>query len=247
MRVLFAGVLFAFAALPAHAITALDLSDPASVVEHLRVSPGLVARRGEFARDIVAARRRVAAFAARFGWQDDLRVRTIDSVEIFDSQQALWARLCAIDGVAVTPPPPMSGFTATVEKRILVAADPEEYRRVAPAYAGGDPDSWVRVLAHEMIHELHRRILHGDDDAMGPRWFYEGFAVFGSGQSFDRGLVYRSAWEALAGAHDTKSPGAYRRFVAVTRYFAARIALPEIVAQAGKPGFEAWLSARAPR
>ncbi len=227
--------------------TPLDLSSPNSVLEHMTVSRSLNDKRNEYARDIVQARAIVQAFARHYGWQDFLRTRTIDSVEIFDSQQGIWRRLLDLDHLPATQPMPTAGLTATVEKRILVASSPEEYRRVAPAYAAADPDSWARVLAHEMIHELHRLILHGHDDAMGPEWFYEGLAVFGAGQSIDRGLVYRGAKEALDGVRDTKSPGVYRRFVAAVRYFAARIPLPEMVERAGKPGFEAWLSTRAPR
>jgi hypothetical protein len=77
---------------------------------------------------------------------------------------------------------------------------------------------------------------------MGPQWFFEGFAVVGAGQGFDRGLRFTTAAEALDAARDSKSPLAYRRYAAAVRYFGQKVPLPALVERARDPELEAWLS-----
>src|SRR5690606_6160377 len=99
------------------------------------------------------------------------------------------------------------------------------------------------LLAHEMVHRLHVEILKGNDAGMGPQWFFEGFAVYGAGQAIDEGLVYGTAAEALAGAHE-KGALAYRRYLAAVKYFVRKTPLRELVERAGGAEFERWLVGR---
>ena len=98
----------------------------------------------------------------------------------------------------------------------------------------------MRVLAHEMIHRLHVNILAGNEDMMGPVWFYEGFAVVGAGLRLDSDLRYKSADQALA-AVSKSGRGAYRRYAAAVRYFMGKTPVGELVRRAGHADFEDWL------
>lgn len=207
----------------------------------IAVPPGVDLLRVQ--RAVVRADELVRSFAATNGWSNEAEIRTFDSVEVFANQEDLWRRILQINKMPPDTPLRVRGLTAALEGRVLLAVSPDEYARVAPDYAAR-PESWPRLMAHEVVHRLHVEILKGDEAAMGPQWFFEGFAVFGSGQDLDEGLVYRTADEALQGVHDTSSPQAYRRFVAAVRYFARLVPLPDLVRRAQSADFESWLRAQ---
>lgn len=117
---------------------------------------------------------------------------------------------------------------------------PEEYSRLRPEYAT-EPDAWTRLVAHEIVHRLHVAILDGNEEAMGPPWFYEGFAVVGAGQPLGEDIVLTSAAEALSTVKNTQSRGSYRYYAAAVRYFAGRVPLRDLVQHAGRADFESWL------
>ncbi len=207
----------------------------------LQLPPTHENRRSSIDEAVLAAVEIKTAFARAHGWVDEGDRSLFDRVEIFATQNELWQRVLELHDLPRDQPLPTKGLAAGLEHRHLLAVTPELYAEIAPEYAEADPDAWARLLAHELVHRLHVEILGGDEDAMGPMWFFEGFAVLGASQSLDRGLEYASFEEALAEAKDSASPLAYRRFVAAVRFFAARIQLSELVLHAGAPDFEAWL------
>lgn len=209
----------------------------AMVLANLTTSPSLAPRRAELAAAVVRAETVMRGFAARNGWRREGAVRAFDSVEIFDDQRALFRRILELDHMPLDTPMPVSGLAAAIEGRVLVALSPEAYARVAASYAAV-PEAWPRLLAHEMVHRLHVEVLQGDEEAMGPQWFYEGFACYGAGQRIDEGIAYASAAEALSAVRG-KAP--YSKYLAAVRYFARRTSVPRLVARAGRSDFEAWL------
>lgn len=182
------------------------------------------------------------AFAAEHGWTDRVELFWRGGVEIHDDQQALWQRVLELHGVKEDRPLPTQGLTAALEKEVLLAVTPEAYARIVPDYAQEDR-AYERLLAHEMVHRLHVSILGGDEEAMGPTWFYEGFAVVGSGAL--EGIETATA-QNLSAFKAAKGPGAYARFAAALRYYLDCLPLPELVAQAKRSDLDAWLSARCP-
>jgi len=200
------------------------------------------AREGEFRASVERACAIMAGFAEQQGWSGLVQDCFFDSAEVFSEQAALKQRILGLHGLPPETPLP-DGVVAALEKRVLLAVTPEINARLNPAYAVQD-DAWDRLLAHEMVHRLHIAVLGGDEDAMGPQWFYEGFAVVGSGQQLGEPLEYASAEAALEGALDSESEQAYRRFGAAVRFFARRIALAELVEQASNEDFEGWLQSR---
>lgn len=210
-----------------------------AVADAMQLPPALDDQRPTLEQTVVDAQHIVDAFAAQHDWQAQARLH-FDSVEIHATQASLWQRVLAIHDMPSTTPLPTSGLAAVLEGRVLMAVTPHVYREMHPAYTE-QADFYTRILAHEIVHHLHVAVLQGDEDAMGPTWFFEGFAVVGSGQQMGAPLAYASVDEALAGAHDMKSPQAYRRFAAAVRFFMQRVPLTEMVAHAKDDDFEDWL------
>lgn len=211
-----------------------------------RVSAGLEHRREEFRKAVAAAKRIVDEFAAKNSWEEQARIRTFDAVEIFSTQEGLWERIIALHKLPADTRIPAAGLVAGIESRVLVAVSPEEYSRINPEYAA-NKDDWTRLLAHEMVHRLHVEALGGDEDAMGPTWFFEGFAMAGAGQkNIGAGIRFRSADEALSAISEfssakTHAGGSYETYAAAFRFFMERLPLKELVRRAGRQGFEDWL------
>jgi len=197
-------------------------------------------RRVEVAEGVVAALDIVRVFAKQYGWSHLMREPFFYGVEVHATQDLLWQRILELHELP-DQPVPTDALTAALEQDILLAVVPEEAERARPEYFR-DRRDWVRALAHEIVHRLHVRVLGGDEDAMGPEWFFEGFAVLGSGQTLGNDLQVRNVEQALNLARSS-GRGAYARYAATVRFFAEQIALPELVAQARRPDFDAWLRA----
>jgi len=214
-----------------------DLRD--HVARHLTLPGAERARRAWYVEQVLAAHADVAAFAAAHGWADLVDV-WFRRVEVFDDQLALWSHLRAEAGLPDDAPLPTPALVGALQGGVLRVVTPEEYARVQPRY-GAAPGAFQRLLAHELAHRLHIAVLDGDEDAMGPRWFYEGFAVVASGDL---------AHLATAGPHDVAEHmradgvGAYAHYGAALRFWSTRIPLRELVARAGDDGFERWLAAQ---
>lgn len=195
-------------------------------------------RRLELRDAIVSAFNIVGDFAEQYHWSLHMRKPFFCRIEIYATQEALWRRILEVNELSDIPVP-TDALTAALEKEILLAVVPEEAKRARPEYFQ-DQEDWIRALAHEIVHRLHVRILKGNEDAMGPEWFFEGFAVVGSGQALGKDVEVEDVEQALKLAN-SRGRGAYGRYAAAVRFFAERIGLPELVAQAGQPGFEDWL------
>ncbi len=186
--------------------------------------------------------RHIDTFAAAHGWKHLVGDCFYDRVEVFETQPELTDRIIALHQLPPETKLP-TGVVAALEKRVLMAVTETENQRLNPAYTQQD-DAWARLLAHEIGHRLHVAVLDGDEDAMGPSWFFEGFAVVAAGQKLGAPLTYTSAEDALQGCH-SNAPLAYRRYAAAVRYFMSRVPLATLVEQAGSTDFEQWLKTTA--
>jgi hypothetical protein len=225
----------------------IDPTDAENVARHLALTKDLEPQRAALAADVVGAYLTVNLFAAPHGWAAQAEPASFDRVEVFATPADLWQRLLVLADAPADTPLPAGPPSAGLEGRALVALSPAANRDLTPEF-GTLPDAWRRLLAHEMVHRLHVAVLAAQgkpEDAMGPRWFYEGFAVVGSGQDFDTAahLAYGDSAAALAGVRSTEDPRlAYQRYAAAVRWFARRAPLADLVARAGDPGFEDWLA-----
>lgn len=216
-----------------------DPLDIQSVAKHLTCPDTLRSRQVEFASKVVEAYTIVFSFADSNNWQGYMQKPLFTSSHIFDSQKELWEKIRKLTG-STEESPPTDGLSAALCHAQLVAVAPEVYSRVRPEYARVNK-AWTRLLAHEMIHELHSRLV-GTELQMGPQWFFEGFAMHGAGQHFGVHIV--SIEEAVQAIH-AKSRGSYAKYVAAFEFFGERIDLNLMLKRASEQDFESWLVALA--
>ena len=128
-------------------------------------------------------------------------------------------------------------YCAALEQQVLVSVSPELYTQLYPE--GDEPHAFEKLLTHEMAHRLHIRILNGDEERMGPIWFYEGFALYAAGQFEDHMPVLSKGeiWETV----QTEQRIDYRLYAAVFRYFSELVPVQQLIEQAGNAGFQNWL------
>lgn len=181
----------------------------------------------------------IYSFAKKYGWQNYVQHPSFDSVEIFSSQRELWTRVRELERLPSYEEPLTNALAAVILKRTLLAITLEEYARIRPQYATRK-QAWPRLLAHEMAHELHLRLVHANPDAMGPKWFFEGFAIVASGQHLCGHAKAHNLAEAMSdSAH--QGPGSYVYYEVAFRFFLKRMALQQLIRRAGSPDFEDWL------
>ncbi len=217
-----------------------SLVQPRQLQRPLSLPRNLTGAREYFAKAVLEAEDVARAFCKLHWPAVDCNVQHFDAVEVFSSQEALWQRVLQINRVEDAPMP-TAGLAAALEGRVLLAVTPDVYREVAPDYAGASEAAWSRLLAHEIVHRLHVQVLKGDEDAMGPQWFYEGFAVLGADQQIIEPLPSEELQELLAWV---KAKNAYSRYGALMQRLAAKIPLTELVKNAGGKEFESWLVER---
>ena len=86
---------------------------------------------------------------------------------------------------------------------------------------------------------VHIRILDGDEDAMGPIWFFEGFAILAADQFRDKIEVPEES--EMLGIINCKERTSYKRYGDVIRYLIKKVPLPELVRMAGREDFIEWI------
>lgn len=202
----------------------------------LVLSPALEGRRAELGAAARTSIGIVRSFAGRHGWESLAAEPFMDSVMIFGDKRDFDRTLLSLVGADTSTRIP-AGYCAALELRTLVAVTPEFYARVYPE--GVEEGSYAKLMAHEMSHRLHIRILKGDEEAMGPIWFFEGFAVHAAdqfaGQKRELGL------DDIRRITDCPDRGDYRDYRLVLEHYLKKAPLHELIARAGGKGFTEWL------
>jgi len=207
----------------------------------LSIPPALEGERPALRAAVRDAQRRIVRFAATYGWARLVEEPFATEARIFD-RKADFDR----DAIALTGSEPATllpkTFSAGLERGVLIAVSPALYAANFPEGAR-DPAGYEKLLAHEIAHRLHVRILDGHEDDMGPIWFFEGFAVYAAGQWAE------DAWdpepELLDSVLRSSRRGSYRDYGKVFRFFARRVPLRDLIGQAAKPRFAEWARATA--
>ena len=184
----------------------------------------------EFAR----AQRRLVIFASGHGWHRHIEGCFAERAEIYDTQEGLIGALERVTGMDAAGRLP-AAFSAALENGVFMSVSPEVYAEIFPE--GVEPRSFEKLIAHEMAHRLHIRILGGNEAAMGPVWFYEGFAIYAAGQ-LEHAVVDPGEIKEIVVRTER---GNYLKYSAVIRHFLRRSSLPELVDRAGKIDFIDWL------
>ena len=182
------------------------------------------------------AQRRVVRFAALHGWTGLVQQAFAKEVRIFDAKPDFDRTLITISGAPQTTILPKT-YSAALEQDVLFSVSPGLY---LANYSDGasDPAAFEKLLAHEISHRLHVRILDGLEDDMGPIWFFEGFALYAAGQFLEAPLPTPEEVAKVVSSHGR---GSYREYARVFRYLARRVPLPELIERGRKPGLAEWV------
>jgi len=206
----------------------------------------LESRRKEFERTLIDAQRRVRRFAEKYGWKRHVEESFFDRLEIYDDKDKFDKMLLELHGddlesllesASVAGVSIPKEFSAGLEKNVLFAVSPELYEK--NFHIGVEEDYYEKVLAHEIFHRLHIRILEGNEEAMGPIWFFEGFAIFAADQFRELAIELGAdeIWEIIR----SKKRGSYVKYKIVFDHFLGKVSLHELVKRAGDEDFMKWL------
>ncbi len=189
-------------------------------------------RRIEFLNYVNTTRINISDFALKHGWDSLTNEEFMDSVMIFDDKNSFNKTLLIIAGADTSMKLPET-YCAALEKRTLVSVSPEYYSKVYPE--GIEENSFIKLLTHEMAHRLHVRILGGDEEAMGPIWFYEGFAIYVADQ-FSKSNIILSKEEMIRIMKEPER-GSYLKYNYLFRYFAKKIPIRDLILRAKNKDF----------
>ena len=193
-------------------------------------------QRGILESTLLAAQRRLRKFATSYGWQAHVQQPFATQAHIYATKAGFDHDLLEICGMDTTIELPGT-YCAALEQDKLMCVSPGLYLAIYPE--GDEECAFEKLITHEMAHRLHIRILGGDEDAMGPVWFYEGFALFVASQfeHLHPVLSMHEVWRVIG----EPERGSYRQYAAVFRHFVGKVGLPELVENAGREDFIDWL------
>lgn len=201
----------------------------------LTLAPSLEFRRDLYGVFVRSGQRRIRDFSRRYKWQRHTSTPLVRSVAIYDDKEDFDLAAARLIGASPTRIPRTR--VAAERRGELAMVAPDVYRELAAE--GIETDSYEKLVAHELAHVLHGRILDGAEELAGPLWFYEGFAVYAAGQ-FEV-LQQEPTHDEIVRVVQGAEPGNQRLAGGVLRYYARRVPLQELVKRAGQANFRSWL------
>lgn len=184
---------------------------------------------------IINAQKRIVEFAKKYDFLPLVEPSFMERAEIFNTQEELKECLMTVLDFKGNIELPET-FSAALENKVLMSLSPEAYRNIYPI-EGGDPLGFERLLTHEMAHRLHVRILNGNEEAMGPTWFFEGFAIFVSNQFPNYTCSETIMWDIIKNQKQVS----YKYYSAIFRYLTEHISLIDLINHAEDIRFYEWL------
>jgi hypothetical protein len=202
----------------------------------LHLADPLESQRDLLQSALFAAQRRLRDFAQKYNWQVHVKDPFVKSFHVYADKTSFdynLLKVCELDTTLELP----ATYCAALEQDVLMSVSPELYRTLYPE--GEEEGAFEKLLTHEMAHRLHIRILDGNEEAMGPVWFYEGFALYAAGQFWNNNpaLDITEIWEIV----NDPERGSYRRYAAVFRYFLGKASIHQLIDMAGRAEFVDWL------
>ncbi|UCZ51543.1 hypothetical protein LGQ02_11735 [Bacillus shivajii] len=190
-------------------------------------------RRNWYEKMITNAQKRISNFAFNHQWSDHIsqplikEVRVYETKEQFDKDVKIAFRY---DSDIDLP----QSFSAVIADGILLIVTEEIY---AENYKVGQEDhAYEKLLAHEMAHELHIRILDRNEEQMGPRWFFEGFALYAANQFEDTMLELSN--EDIVNIISSEQSSTYAYYRLLMDKLLLHIDLKKAVEHAKYPNFD---------
>lgn len=130
---------------------------------------------------------------------------------------------------------PSTVVGAIVGDALFVVSEPL-YFQTFPGHVERD---YEKLLTHELAHRYHQDLVDGDADAMGPIWFFEGFATLAADQ-YVRAAVSPDEAREINRAPDDKR--GYEKYRGMMRLFQEKTPMKEMVRRAKSPSsFSSWI------
>ncbi len=108
-----------------------------------------------------------------------------------------------------------------------------------PVYQGIHPNDsrheYGKLIVHESAHLFHVAYLKGDEEKMGPMWFFEGFACFVADQ-YREAVLPRN----FASVINTSERGNYKDYVAIFSELRKKYSVRELLDKAHDKDFNNW-------
>lgn len=117
------------------------------------------------------------------------KVIVYDSYELFIS---VIKKLFKLSPEAYLPPT----VSATIVDRELHTVTQDLYKDIFPI-EGKEEKGYERLITHELAHQLHIDILKGSEEQMGPKWFFEGFALYVANQFVDAPKISKDRMKTI--------------------------------------------------
>jgi len=131
----------------------------------------------------------------------------VEDVFIFDNHDTFATRLAQV--LQVHKNKILPTFVGTMHHRHLYLMIEPYYLHVStPADSF---EAYEKLVTHELAHQYHVFLLNGDEDKMGPMWFFEGFATTVANQYTEKiASVKRSDIQELMFTEERSSYVVYR-------------------------------------
>lgn len=205
----------------------------------LELPASLESNRYEFNRMILNAQEKIHAFTKKHNWQSYVNIPLITRLKIFTSKKQFDDAIIVGFNLPEDTDVP-SGAVAVIANDILFMVTPEVYQDVYPQ--GQEEDCYEKLMMHELAHVLHIRILHGDEEKMGPKWFYEGFAVHVANQFQD--FENKLSKKEIGTIVSTDEEVGYQNYKEIMECLLHSSNLKDLVDQAWRPDFIQMVSDR---
>lgn len=228
------------------ALSSSAAAAPLATPFELKLQASLELERETYAARIQEAVYDVVDNFARWGFAIEPR-SLVRHVQVFADLQTARTTIAKAFNAKPEDLPETFGGLATNDQFYL--ASPELFRKTWDKQYGAaawNGRTYHRLMMHELSHTAHAQFavkVLGDEERMGPTWFFEGFACYSAGQFSDQPALSRADFtRQLAEIRAGKQVGypAYARMVST---LAAKVPVPVLLRHAGDKDFpEAFLS-----
>lgn len=165
----------------------------------------------------------------------------IRQVEVFADLPTARQTIAKSFGAKPEDVPESFGGLATNDQFFL--ASPTFFRSTWDRLYGAatwDDRSYHRLMLHELTHTAHAQYaakVLGDEEKMGPSWFFEGFACYAAGQFSGQPLLTRADFTRLLADIAAGKKVGYPAFARMVYTLAAKVPVPVLLRHAGDPDF----------
>jgi hypothetical protein len=169
-----------------------------------------------------------------FSEQEELGVRNVSA---FVKEVVLYGSKTSFDSMITSSPgwpkgnPVPANYVGMGEKGIFHVVSWPVYKQIHPTDSVED---YQKLLTHELGHLLHIAALNGNEDDMGPLWFFEGLACLMADQYLDSKLPDHLKIESIIKSTERNN---YQDYVSIVRVVNRKKSVRELIQLAKNKSF----------